>query len=153
MQVPSLKIAVLHYQPTGEPEDPVVGHVEKALREQGHQLSKIPVHDRVFPLLEALKAAEPDLVFNVCETFADDYRLEVNVAALMEMAKVRFTGSGAAGLLLAQGEVITKQLHDYHGVATPAFPTFDGETFETNGRVEFPLIVKPAPSGASLGLG
>lgn len=153
LQVPPLKIAVLHYQPTGEPEDAVVGHIEKALTEQGHQLSKIPVHDRVFPLLEALQAAQPDLVFNVCETFADDYRLEVNVAALMEMAKVRFTGSGAAGLLLAQDKVITKQLLDYHEVATPAFATFDGETFETRGRVEFPLIVKPARSDASIGIG
>ena len=153
MQVPSLKIAVLHYQPTGEPEDAVVGHVEKSLGELGHQISKIPVHDRVFPLLEALKAAEPDLVFNVCETFADDYRLEVNVAALMEMAKIRFTGSGTAGLLLAQDKVLTKQLLDYHEVATPAFATFDGETFETNGRVEFPLIVKPAKSDASIGIG
>ena len=85
-------------------------------------------------------------MFNVCETFADDYRMEVNVAALMEMARVKYTGSGTAGLLLAQDKILTKQLLEYHEVPTPDFATFDGETFETNGRLRFPLIVKPARS-------
>ena len=148
----ALKIAVLHYQPSGEPMDPVVTHVADALTELGHHPVTVGVHDRVFDLLKALEKADADLVFNVCETFADDYRLEVNVAALMEMARIRFTGSGTAGLLLAQDKIITKQLLEYHEVLTPAFATFDGETFETNGRMAFPLIVKPAKSDASLGI-
>src|SRR3954469_13305602 len=149
----SLTIAVLHYQPGGEPMDPVVGHIVKALEDLGHQPTPVGVHDRVFDLLTALEQTQPDLVFNVCETFADDYRLEVNVAAVMEMARVRFTGSGTAGLLLAQDKILTKQLLEYHEVPTPAFATFDGETFETNGRMAFPLIVKPARSDASIGIG
>jgi D-alanine-D-alanine ligase len=151
--VPSLKIAVLHYQPSGEPVDPVVGHIVDALKELGHQTVTVGVHDRVFDLLKAIEKAGADLVFNVCETFADDYRLEVNVAALMEMARIRFTGSGTAGLLLAQDKILTKQLLGYHEVLTPNFATFDGETFETKGRMKFPLIVKPSRSDASLGIG
>lgn len=149
----SLKIAVLHYQPTGEPIDPVVEHIVKSLEELGHQPAPVGVHDRVFDLLTALEKTQADLVFNVCETFADDYRLEVNVAAVMEMAGLRFTGSGTAGLLLAQDKILTKQLLDYHEVPTPAFATFDGETFEAKGRMAFPLIVKPARSDASIGIG
>ena len=107
--VPPLKVAVLHYQPSGEPEDPVVGHVVAALKELGHTVVTVGVHDRVGEVLKSIQKAAADLVFNVCETFADDYRLEVNVAALMEMARVRFTGSGTAGLMLAQDKVLTKQ--------------------------------------------
>lgn len=151
--VPPLKIAVLHYQPSGEPEDPVVDHVVTALKELGHTVVTVGVHDRVGEVLKSIQKAAADLVFNVCETFADDYRLEVNVAALMEMARVRFTGSGTAGLLLAQDKVLTKQLLEYHEVPTPPFATFDGETFEANGRLAFPLIVKPRSSDASLGIG
>lgn len=149
----ALRIAVLHYQPTGEPQDPVVGHVVESLGELGHQAVSIGVHDRVFDVLAAIEGSHCDLVFNVCETFADDYRLEVNVAALMEMARVHFTGSGTAGLLLAQDKILTKQLLDWHEVPTPRFATFDGETFETSGRMSFPLIVKPVRSDASLGIG
>ena len=151
--VPPLKIAVLHYQPAGDPMDPVVQHVSNALGELGHTPVTIGVHDRVFDLLHALEETKADLVFNVCETFADDYRLEVNVAALMEMARWRFTGSGTAGLLLAQDKILTKQLLEYHEVNTPNFLTFDGETFEAFGRMAFPLIVKPARTDASLGIG
>ncbi len=150
--VPPLKIAVLHYQPTGEELDPVVTHVCQALEELGHSTSTVAVHDRVFDLLKAIEDARADLVFNVCETFADDFRLEVNVAALMEMARIRFTGSGTAGLLLAQDKILTKQLLEYHEVNTPRFLTFDGETFEAFGRMSFPLIVKPSRTDASIGI-
>lgn len=151
--VPSLRIAVLHYQPSGEPEDKVVGQVCDALTALGHTPVPVGVFERVFDLLTALEKAKPDLVFNVCETFADDYRLEVNVAAVMEMAGMKFTGSGTAGLLLAQSKILTKQLLEYHGVQTPRFLTFDGDSFEAFGRMNFPLIVKPARTDASLGIG
>lgn len=148
-----LKIAVLHYQPANEEVDPVVHSVCESLVELGHTAVTVAVHDRVSDLLTALQASGSDLVFNVCETFADDYRMEVNVAALMEMARIRFTGSSTAGLLLAQDKILTKQLLGYHEVLTPNFATFDGETFETVGRMAFPLIVKPAKSDASMGIG
>jgi D-alanine-D-alanine ligase len=151
--VPPLRISVLHYQPSGDPIDPVVQHVGDALTALGHTINFIAVHDRVFDLLKAIEKQKPDLVFNVCETFADDYRLEVNVAAVLELARVQFTGSGTAGLLLAQDKILTKQLLEYHEVNTPNFLTFDGEAFEAFGRMNFPLIVKPARSDASIGIG
>ncbi|MFT3707528.1 MAG: ATP-grasp domain-containing protein [Archangium sp.] len=151
--VPSLKISVLHYQPSGDPIDPVVEDVAAALKTLGHTPTLMAVHDRVFDLLKQIEKQKPDLVFNVCETFADDYRLEVNVAAVLELARVNFTGSGTAGLLLAQDKILTKQLLEYHEVNTPNFLTFDGEAFEAFGRMNFPLIVKPARSDASIGIG
>jgi D-alanine-D-alanine ligase len=152
MALGPLKIAVLHYQPENEPADPVVEHITTALGELGHAAVTVAVHNRVFNILEAIADSRCDLVFNVCETFADDYRLEVNVAALMEMARVRYTGSGTPGLLLAQDKVLAKQLLGYHEVRTPNYATFDGETFETHGMLRFPLIVKPARTDASIGI-
>ncbi|MBN1209109.1 MAG: ATP-grasp domain-containing protein [Myxococcaceae bacterium] len=153
MPVPRLKIAILHYQPDGEPVDPVVTQVENSLRELGHEATTISVSDRVFDILQEIERSQCDLVFNLCETFAEDYRMEVNVAALMEMARVKFTGSGTAGLLLAQDKILTKQLLEYHEIPTPDFATFDGVTVETHGDLEFPLIVKPSRSDASIGIG
>ncbi len=153
ISLPSFRIAVLHYQPQGDPIDPVVGHICDALQVLGHSIVTIAVHDRISDFLKAIDDAKADLVFNVCETFADDYRLEVNVAAVMELARVRFTGSGTHGLLLAQDKVLTKQLLEYHEVLTPNFVTFDGDTMEAFGRMTFPFIVKPARSDASIGIG
>lgn len=152
MAVPPLRIAILHYQPPAEPEDVVVAQVADALRQNGHDAVAVGVNESVRDVLSQIEKANCDLVFNICETFAEDYRLEVNVAALLELARIRFTGSGTAGLLLAQDKILTKQLLDYHEIVTPRFATFDGTTFEARGNLTFPAIVKPAKSDASIGL-
>ncbi|MHB8875794.1 MAG: D-alanine--D-alanine ligase family protein, partial [Myxococcaceae bacterium] len=59
---PALKIAVLHYQPTGETIDPVVLHITDALTELGHQAVTIAVHDRVFDILSEIERVDADLV-------------------------------------------------------------------------------------------
>jgi D-alanine-D-alanine ligase len=148
-----LKIGVLHYQPEGEPMDPVVENIETALAELGHESVGIAVHDRVAEIVHAIEEVQYDLVFNLCETFAGDYRLEVNVAAVMEMSRVPYTGAGVAGLLLAQDKMLTKQLLGYHDIRTPNYANFDGEAFEAHGMLSFPLIVKPARTDASIGIG
>ena len=153
MTVGPLRIAVLHYQPKGEPPDAVVGQVRAALEEVGHTTVDIAVDESVGDLVRQVTWSRADLVFNICETFAEDYRLEVNVAAVLELSRVPFTGSGTAGLLLAQDKILTKQLLQFHGVLTPRFATFDGTSFQTSGDLRFPLIVKPARSDASMGLG
>lgn len=153
MPTPPLRIAVLHYQPKDEPPDAVTEQVSAALRDAGHTPVSVRVDESVSDLVRKLAHCRADLVFNLCETFAEDYRLEVNVAAVLELARVPFTGSGTAGLLLAQDKILTKQLLQFHGVLTPRFATFDGESFQTSGDLSFPLIVKPARSDASMGLG
>src|SRR5678816_3970391 len=153
MLLPTLKIAILHYQPEGEEVDPVVTQLTEALTSLGHQVTTVAVDDRVSEILRDIQRAKCDLVFNVCETFASDYRMEVNVAALMEMGRVKYTGSSTAGLLLAQDKVLTKQLLEFHEVSTPNFAVFENDTFETKGILRFPLIVKPARSDSSIGIG
>ncbi|HEX8823987.1 MAG TPA: ATP-grasp domain-containing protein [Archangium sp.] len=153
MALSPLRIAVLYYQPKDEPPDPVREQVCDALRRAGHTPVDIRVDESLTDLVRQVSRCQADLVFNLCETFADDYRLEVNVAAVLELARVPFTGSGTAGLLLAQDKILAKQLLQFHGVLTPRFATFDGTSFQTSGDLSFPLIVKPARSDASMGLG
>ena len=148
-----LRIALLHYQPKDEAPDAVMEQIRDALQAAGHTPVPLRVDESLADLVKQVSRCRCDLVFNICETFAEDYRLEVNVAAVLELARVPFTGSGTAGLLLAQDKILTKQLLQFHGVLTPRFATFDGDSFQTNGELAFPLIVKPARSDASLGLG
>src|SRR5690349_910303 len=101
MALAPLRIAVLHYQAKDDVPDPVVAQVCAALEEVGHTPVDIRVDESVTDLVRQVARSRCDLVFNLCETFAEDYRLEVNVAAVLELARVPFTGSGTAGLLLA----------------------------------------------------
>ncbi|MFL5357550.1 ATP-grasp domain-containing protein [Archangium sp.] len=153
MALPPLRIAVLHYQAKNDPPDPVMEQVCAALQEAGHTPVPLRVDESLSDLVRQVARSGADLVFNLCETFAEDYRFEVNVAAVLELARVPFTGSGTAGLLLAQDKILAKQLLQFHGVLTPRFASFDGTSFQTSGDLSFPLIVKPARSDASMGLG
>jgi len=153
MALPPLRIAVLHYQAKDDPPDLVMEQVCAALQEAGHTPVPLRVDESLSDLVRQVARSGADLVFNLCETFAEDYRFEVNVAAVLELARVPFTGSGTAGLLLAQDKILAKQLLQFHGVLTPRFASFDGTSFQTNGDLSFPLIVKPARSDASMGLG
>src|SRR5205814_2253317 len=85
--VPPMKVAVLHYQPSSEPEDPVVGHVVAALKELGHTPVTVGVHDRVGEVLKSIQKAAADLVFNDCDELTRrvrDIRKELGDEALAE---------------------------------------------------------------------
>lgn len=148
-----LKVPILFYQPPADPEDPVVGQIFDALQALGHKPTRFAVERDVRSLLNGISRGRPDLVFNICETFANRNIFEVNVAALLELLDVPLTGSGTAGLLLAQDKAIAKKLFTFHRVPCPDFVVFHDEALDLGGRqLRFPLFVKPLRADASIGI-
>ncbi len=97
-----MNVALLHTQDALEPPiDPVLDQLEDALRVNGHETRRVVVDDTVEPLVTSLTHQRPDLVFNIAESFAGKSALESNVAALLNLLKLRYTGSSPAGLILA----------------------------------------------------
>ena len=117
-----------------------------------HACRLLPVDDEVEPLVDALKAAAPDLVFNLAESFGGKSALESNVAALLNLLGLRYTGSSPAGLLLAGDKSLTKKVLSFHGIRTPEFATVFRGALDWAGDIAFPLIVKPPQEDASLGI-
>ncbi len=147
-----LKIPVLHYQPPADPEDPVVGQIFDALQALGHKPTRFAVERDVRSLLNGISRGRPDLVFNICETFANKNTFEVNVAAFLELMEVPYTGSGLSGLLLAQDKALAKKLFNFHRVPCPDFAVFHGDNLDFGGQLRFPLFVKPLRADASIGI-
>ncbi|MFN7131333.1 MAG: ATP-grasp domain-containing protein [Myxococcales bacterium] len=147
-----LKIPILHYRPAADPEDPVVGQIFDALQKLGHKPSRFPVERDVRSLLNGISRGRPDLVFNICETFANKNTFEVNVGAFLELLEVPFTGSGAAGLHLAQDKALAKKLFTFHRVPCPDFAVFHNDNLDLSGSLRFPLFVKPLRADASIGI-
>ncbi len=147
-----LKIPILHYRPASDPEDPVVGQIVDALQKLGHKPSRFPVDRDVRSLLNGISRGRPDLVFNICETFANKNTLEVNVAAFLELLEVPFTGSSTAGLLLAQDKALAKKLFTFHRVPCSDFAVFHSDNLDLSGSLRFPLFVKPLRADASIGI-
>ena len=100
----------------------------------------------------ALRAAEPDLVVNLAEAFDGKSALESNVAALLNLLDLRYTGSSPAGLMLAGDKALSKKVLSFHGVRSPQFATVHRGDVEWAGDLAFPLIVKPPQEDASIGI-
>ena len=149
-----MKIAILHTRDAVDPppEDPVLGQVEGALREGGHDVERLMADTQVQPLVTALTERRPDLVFNLCESFGGKSALESNVAGLLNLLDLRYTGSSPAGLLVAGDKTLAKKVLSFHGIRTPEFGSVYRGKVEWAHDVAFPLIVKPPQEDASLGI-
>ena len=119
-----MRVTLLHGAEAGEaPEDPVLGQIEQALVALGHEVTRTPVADDVTPVIDALRAADPGLVFNLAESFQGKSALESNIAALLNLLSLRYTGSSPAGLMLAGDKTLTKKVLSFHGILTAKFAT------------------------------
>ena len=81
-----LKITVLfNEERTGHESthDEVVDQVANALTESGHKVSLLGIHDNLHELIDQLEEQKPELVFNLCESFADDDYAEMYVTGVL----------------------------------------------------------------------
>jgi D-alanine-D-alanine ligase len=77
------------------------------------------------------------------------------VQGLLEILGIPYTGSGVMASAVAMDKVTTKKILLYHELPTPAFDVFqrgiDKEAFLSRHR-HFPLVVKPAREGSTIGV-
>jgi len=77
------------------------------------------------------------------------------VQGLLELLGIPYTGSGVMASSVAMDKVTTKKILLYHELPTPAFDVFrrgdDAEAFLSRRR-HFPLVVKPAREGSTIGV-
>jgi D-alanine-D-alanine ligase len=102
-------------------------------------------------LLDRLAEWRPDVVFNLFEGEADRTATEFFHAAVLEWARVPFTGSPAAALALARDKVRTKYLLRGAGLLTAPFLVLD-EPRNLDWPHAWPAFVKPACQDASVGI-
>lgn len=128
--------------------------VGTALEKLGHRVCLVPLGASLAAFVNDLQEAAVDLVFNLCEGFWGESRMEMNVAALLEMLGTPCTGSSPLCLGVTQNKTLTKALLIQHGLPTPKSITVRGEyLFARAKNLSWPLIVKPATEDASLGIG
>jgi D-alanine-D-alanine ligase-like ATP-grasp enzyme/GNAT superfamily N-acetyltransferase len=151
-----MRIAVLHQAvPANAPADEQdvleeVAAVSDALRALGHAPFALPVTLDLGAAVAALRAAKPDLVFNLCESLPGaglGGKLASVPAALLEALGLRFTGNSAAALAVTADKLATKRQFRAAGIATPGWMPDGGA------EPEGPLIVKSVDEHASIGLG
>ena len=128
-------------------------HVIAALKQLGHEVRTIGVWDEPGMIIDEIKANPPDVVFNLTEHFNAVSAYDRNVAGLLEMMGVPYTGSSPTGLTLCKNKGMAKELLAYHKIRVPNFALFSPKaTIKKPPRLKFPLFIKPAEEEASYGI-
>jgi D-alanine-D-alanine ligase len=128
-------------------------HVIGALKKLGHDVRTIGVWDEPGMIIDEIKAYPPDVVFNLTEHFNEVSAYDRNVAGLLEMMEVPYTGSSPTGLTLCKNKGMAKELLAYHKIRVPNFAIFSpGSTIKRPKRLKFPLFIKPLREEGSVGI-
>jgi D-alanine-D-alanine ligase len=125
--------------------------VHDALLKLGYGVVKVPLMPPLPHTKQILAILKTDLVFNLFEGFAGHPETEAEVAEILSVLKIPFTGCPAGALKLALDKAKTKAFLNSAGIATPDFQLLRPETL-SNFRLSYPCIVKPRREDASHGL-
>jgi D-alanine-D-alanine ligase len=137
---------------TEEIRDMTEFHVADALRSLGHEVIILPFGPDVFQTIEALRQTAPELVFNLTERFEGDRRKDVNVATLLELLHLPYTGTGPTGLMLCRDKATGKRILGYHHIRVPRFISLQLGKKKFRGKMHYPAVVKPLFEDGSDGI-
>ena len=126
-----------------------ISAVENALSRLGKVVRLEALED--FP--ERLRAARPDIVFNIAEGLHGVNR-EAHVPAICEFYGIPYSGSDPFTLSLCLDKARTKETLSFHGIPTPKFAVVGNvsELERAASSLTFPLFVKPLHEGSSKGI-
>lgn len=128
-------------------------NVITTLKALGHDVEVVGVYSDLIVLRNAIEEFKPHIVFNLLEEFDGKVLLDQNVVSYLELLKVRYTGSGPRGLMIARDKALAKKLLSYHRIKTPGFQVFKNRSkMKISKKLKFPLIVKCLYQDASLGI-
>jgi D-alanine-D-alanine ligase len=153
-----MKVAVLKGGSSLEREVSLrsAARVEDAVGELGHGAIGIDVGQ---DLVDRLREHQPDVVFIALHGPGGE---DGTVQELLEILDLPYTGPGVAACALCMDKVAAKHEMRADGIPTPDWAAFNATAFrelgaahtldEIEARLGFPLVVKPASQGSSLGV-
>jgi D-alanine-D-alanine ligase len=127
-----------------------------ALVEGGFRVDRIGLHGReVLAVLDQVRAARPDLVFNLCESMAGDPRNEPTLVGLLDLFEIPYSGADLLGLASCLYKRRTKEILVARGIATPPYRFLDGADALADpalDELDYPWFVKLEHEDASVGI-
>ncbi|MFH1094480.1 MAG: D-alanine--D-alanine ligase [Candidatus Omnitrophota bacterium] len=123
--------------------------VEKALSSLGYQVVRIDFEDEQ-ELTRKLHSINVECIFNALHgRFGEDG----GVQEILDKFEIPYTGSGARASRLAMDKIASRKVFEQNQIFVPEYKVFNKKTSKNHGlNLGFPLVVKPAREGSSIGL-
>ena len=127
--------------------------VIETLREMGHTVHVLGIHDDLSGIRPAAEEFKPHIIFNLLEAFAGVTTFDQNVVSYLELLRLPYTGCNPRGLILARDKALSKKLLAYHRIPVPEFTVVrPGRRPSLPKRLTFPMIVKSLFFESSTGI-
>ena len=130
--------------------------VAAALVDSGHQVELIGLDGlEVLGVIDGVRAAAPDLVFNLCESMAGDSRNEPTFVGLLELFGIPYTGADLLALASCLHKRRAKDILLARGIPTPPYRFLAAaDALDDPGldALDYPWFVKLAHEDASVGI-
>ncbi len=125
--------------------------VAGALRSEGHEAWPHAFGQDAGELVSGLSVMRPDIVFNLSECPFLNPEKEMHACALLELARLPYTGNGPLALGICNSKSLTKKILVADGIPTPPFRLYTNEPAQ-DPDIPYPLVVKPANEDGSAGI-
>ena len=127
--------------------------VIETLKEMGHTVRVLGLHDELGSIRPTAGLFKPHIVFNLMEAFAGVTTFDQNVVSYLELLRLPYTGCNPRGLILARDKALSKKLLAYHRIGVPEFTVVRrGGRPRPPKKLHFPMIVKSLFFEASAGI-
>lgn len=110
-------------------------HIEKL----GYEVFLVPGNSN---LLNEISRIKPEIIFNLVDSIYGKEDLCPAIPAMLEVARVPYTGAGMEGQLLNTNKYRTKSLLKEAGLPLPGYQLFSSASEKVRADMKFPLIVK-----------
>jgi D-alanine-D-alanine ligase len=114
----------------------------------GHEAKYFPAG---IESIDALKEFKPDLCFNSGEGHFGTSR-EAQMPAILDSLQLPYTCAGVLGMSLSHNKDIAKRNFHFAGLPTANFRVFDSPAEINDDGLNYPLFIKPATEGSSIGI-
>jgi len=119
-----------------------------SLHRLGHKARYFPA---TLNSIDELVAFGPDLCFNSSEGHYGDSR-EAQMPAILDILRIPYTCAGVLGMSLSHNKAMAKRLFRASNIPTANFFVVDSDTRVPDHDLKYPLFVKPAVEGSSIGI-
>lgn len=127
--------------------------VFNALRRLGFTPKFVGVYNDIEGMIRDIQAHEPKFIFNMAQSFLNDRRFEPQIAGLLELLKIPYTGTKSLGLSLCQDKGLCKKILAHHRIRVPRWiSSHVHQPLKKLADLEFPAFVKPANEEGSEGI-
>lgn len=123
-----------------------------ALRGKGHIAEIFNIKDDLDGMMDKIENFKPDVIFNLVEIFKFIPKLESNVAGVLSLLKIPYTGATPRVLNNCQDKILVKKILSDNGIHTANYAVADTPISLEDTGLKLPVILKPAYEDSSVGI-